>query len=101
MQESDAKAIEAMVILRQISNQNRKRGSRGDPERMWAARKPLRRPRFVGVKTQPLRLVLEHQRNSMTLMKWCSSRPSQIDGAETIGAMVSDGRITMDFGRRN
>jgi hypothetical protein len=57
----------------------------------------LCRPRLVGVKTQSLRLVLEHRRNSMTLLKWCSSRPSQIHSAETIRVMVSDGRITTDI----
>ena len=36
-QESDARAIAAMVIVRQISVQNRKRRGNGDPRRKWAA----------------------------------------------------------------
>jgi hypothetical protein len=51
----------------QISDQSRKRGSRGDPEKDVGGPLPLRRPRLVGVKTQSLRLVLKHRKNSMTL----------------------------------
>ena len=54
-------AITAMVSGRQISDQSSKRGSRGDPEKDVSGLLFLRRPRLVGVKTQSLRLVLEHR----------------------------------------
>ena len=61
-QESDVRAIAAMVIVRQISVQNRKRRGNGDPSRKWVASSRMSRPRLVGVKTQWLRLVLKHRK---------------------------------------
>ena len=68
-QESDARAIAAMVSVRQISDQSRKRGSRGDPEKDVGGMLPLRRPRLVGMKTQSLRLVLEHRKEPYDQMR--------------------------------
>jgi hypothetical protein len=58
---------------------------------------PICRPLLVSMKTQSLRLVLEHRKELMTIWRWCSSKFFHQFDLEAIRAMVSAARITRDI----
>jgi Mg-chelatase subunit ChlI len=58
---------------------------------------PICRPLLVSMKTQSLRLVLEHRKEPMTIWRWCSSKFFHQLDVEAIRAMVRPARITRDI----